>query len=136
MISGIKSQLSFDLQASDMGSCFSSPDAPSPPSCSPEERDSLEWKISLQQHKINQLKLRLKRWETENIVTKQGPGDIGSATSKSALTGIADRYGQTGADRDTRQILWDLAVLNYYQRHVLDALACVPERRVPRVHFK
>ena len=119
-----------------MGANFSSPDVPTAPSCSPEERDSLEWKISLQQHRINQLSLRLQRWETENNEIKEGPGDISSATSKSVLAGVAERYGQSGADQDTRQILRDLAVLNYYQRHIPDALACVPERRVPKVHFK
>ena len=119
-----------------MGSCFSSPDAQSPPSLSLEERDSLEWKISVQQHRINQLRSRLQRLETENNEFKEGPGDLGGSTSKSVLAGVAERYGQSGADLDTRQILRDLAVLNYYQRHVLDTLACVPECRVPKVHFK
>ena len=80
--------------------------------------------------------MRLRRWESEDAGFKQESGDIGDSLSKTALSGIAERYGKTGAGPDTRQVLRDLAILNYYQRCVLDALACAPERRVPRVRFQ
>ena len=106
-----------------MGSCISAAAASSPPSCSLEEKEFYEWQLGLREHRISQLRIKLRQVE-------------GGISFKTALTGIAERYGQADVVGDTRQILRDLAVLNYHQRVILDNLACVPTpRRVPRVHF-
>ena len=119
-----------------MGNCLASPEASSSTSCDPEERDAFEWKIGVQRHRIEQLEMRLRRWESENASFKQESEDIDILPGRTALSGIAGRYGQSGAVRDTPQVLRDLAVLNFYQGQVLDALACTPERRVTRVRFQ
>ena len=118
-----------------MGNCLASPESPPSTFCSCEERDALEWRIGIQRHRIEQLEMRLRQWERENAGSKSQSGDIDILSGRTALSGIAGRYGQPGVIRDTPQILRDLAVLNFYQREVLDVLACVPERRVPRVRF-
>ena len=119
-----------------MGSCLSAPAVPPPSSCSPREKDLYEWRIGLQEHRISQLRMRLRQWEAENAGIQQGSRDLNVAPGKTALSGIAERYGQASAIRDTRQVLRDLAILNYYQRCALDNLACAPERCVPRVRFE
>ena len=106
-----------------MGSCISGAAASSSSSCSLEEKEFYEWQLGLQEHRISQLRMKLRQAE-------------GGSSFKTALTGIAERYGQADVVGDTRQILRDLAVLNYHQRVILDNLACVSTpRRVPRVHF-
>ena len=95
-----------------------------------------EWRLGLQEHRISQLRMRLRLWETENAGIEQESGNPDVAPGKTALSGITERFGQSSAFRDTRQVLRDLAVLNYYQRCVLNNLACAPERRVPRVRFE
>ncbi len=121
-----------------MGSCVSTPTAVSPSPCSTQEQiDEYKWLLDLQEHRINQLRMRLRQWESENAGLREEVKGPVSAPGANVLCGVALRYGQVHAVEDTRQLLRDLAVLNFYQRHVLDTLACVPVHHVPvrRVRF-
>ena len=123
-----------------MGCFFSSPVASSQPPCSSLEREEYEWRLGCQEHRINQLKIHLRQLESENTAFRQEVGGPRSAHGVNVLSGVASRYGQSHAKLDTRQLLQDLAVLNFYQRHTLDTLACVPvlpskDPLAPRVRF-
>ena len=123
-----------------MGCFLSSPVASSQPPCSSWEREEYEWRLSCQEHWINQLKIRLRHLESENTAFRQEVGGPRSAHGLNVLSGVALRYGQSHAKLDTRQLLQDLAVLNFYQRHTLNTLAYVPvlpskDPLAPRVRF-
>jgi hypothetical protein len=127
-----------DLWTENMGSCLSAASASSSTSCSIRDEEFYEWKIAIQKHRINQLIMRLRRWEEAGgggNVGMEGR-DPGKFPSKTVLFGIAGRYGGSDIVQDTPQVLRDLSVLNYYQRCVLDNLAWVPECQAPRVCFK
>ena len=121
-----------------MGTCLSSTSAPSSASCSVRDEEFYEWQIAVQEHRIKQLGMRLRRWEEAGgggNVGMEGR-DPGKFPSKTVLSDIAGRYGGSEIVQDTPQVIRDLSVLNYYQRCVLDNLACVPERQDPQVRFK
>ena len=119
-----------------MGCCLSTPAVAPSPSCSPEEKERYEWLLRVQEHRINRLRMRLRQWEESSVALDESSGNSDAPFGKTALCGVAQRYDGSGGFRDTRQVIRDLAVLNYYLRQVLDNLACVPERRVPRVRFE
>ena len=103
--------------------------------------DDRQWLLDLQEHRMNQLRMRLRQRESENAGLREEIEGPGSAPGANVLLGVALRYGQAHAVEDTRQLLRDLAVLNFYQRHVLDTLACIPVRHAegypaPRVRFE
>ena len=129
-------QLYTDLWTENMGSCLSAASASSSTSCSIRDEEFYEWKIAIQEHRINQLVMRLRRWEEAGGDVVMDGRDPGKFPSKTVLSGIADRYSGSEIVQDTPQVLRDLSVLNYYQRCVLDNLAWVPERQAPRVCFK
>ena len=120
-----------------MGSCVSTPTTTSPSTCSAQDMDEYQWLLDLQEHRINQLRMSLRQQESENARLREEVEGPGSAPGANVLRGVALRYGQAHAVQDTRQLLRDLAVLNFYQRHVLDTLACIPVHHAParRVRF-